>query len=68
MGNPAELPRNEQTKEPESHESFLGDFVHSAAYSAIQEPISGVTQIADAVFQTKLLPQVQFTLISLYSG
>ncbi len=60
MGNPAELPRNQQTKEPESHDSFLGDFVHSAAYSAVQEPISGLTQIADAVFQTKLLPEVQF--------
>ncbi len=59
MGNPAELPRNQQTKEPESHDSFLGDFVHSAAYSAVQEPISGLTQIADAVFHTKLLPEVQ---------
>ncbi len=60
MGNPAELPRNEQSKEPESHNSFLGDFVHSAAYSAVQEPINGITQIADAVLQTKLLPKVQF--------
>ncbi|CAN5618526.1 hypothetical protein BH10CYA1_BH10CYA1_57120 [soil metagenome] len=60
MGNPAELPRSEQSKESESHNSFLGDFVHSAAYSAIQEPINGITQIADAVLQTKLLPKVQF--------
>lgn len=60
MGNPAELPRNQQEKDPESHNSFLGDFVHSAAYSAVQEPINGLTQIADAVFHTKLLPNVQF--------
>lgn len=60
MGNPAELPRNQQDKEPESHNSFLGDFVHSAAYSAVQEPINGLTQIADAVLHTKLLPNVQF--------
>ncbi|MBS1956340.1 MAG: hypothetical protein JST89_19290 [Cyanobacteria bacterium SZAS-4] len=60
MGNPAELPRNQEHKEPESHESVVGDFLHSAAYSAVQEPINGITQIADAVFHTKLLPQVQF--------
>jgi hypothetical protein len=43
---------------------ILGDAVHSALYSAVQEPISGVTQMVDEFagqyIGTKLLPKVQF--------
>ncbi len=39
---------------------ILGDAVHSALYTAMQEPISGVTQIVDEFAGTKYLPKVQF--------
>ncbi|HEY9713161.1 MAG TPA: hypothetical protein V6C72_06805, partial [Chroococcales cyanobacterium] len=36
------------------------DFIQSAAYSALQAPISGVAQIVDSVAGTNVLPHVQF--------
>lgn len=53
-------------KAPESSQpskgagEILGDAVHAALYSAVQEPVSGVTQIVDALAGTKFLPKVQF--------
>ncbi|MBS1954335.1 MAG: hypothetical protein JST89_09115 [Cyanobacteria bacterium SZAS-4] len=51
------------TKQPPADKGvtdILGDAVHSALYTAVQEPISGITQIVDQVAGTKLLPKVQF--------
>lgn len=52
------------TKQPPAENKgvtdILGDAVHSALYTAVQEPISGITQIVDEVAGTKLLPKVQF--------
>lgn len=52
------------TKQPPAENKgvtdILGDAVHSALYTAVQEPISGLTQIVDEVAGTKLLPKVQF--------
>ncbi|HEY9731685.1 MAG TPA: hypothetical protein V6C89_07220 [Drouetiella sp.] len=39
---------------------YLADAVHSAVYTGIQEPISGVTQIVDEFAGTKFRSQVQF--------
>jgi hypothetical protein len=39
---------------------YLADAVHSAIYTGIQEPISGVTQIVDEFAGTKFQPKVQF--------
>lgn len=53
---------HEQAKPMEQSSSF-GDLVregaHSALYSAVQSPLDGVTQMADRVFDTSLLPSVQ---------
>ncbi len=57
LRNPAKQPPAEQHK---GVTDILGDAVHSALYTAIQEPVSGVTQIVDEVAGTKLLPRVQF--------
>ncbi len=40
--------------------AVLAISLHSAMYSAIQEPVSGVTQIVDQFAGTKYLPKVQF--------
>src|ERR1700722_6471144 len=45
---------------PARHGNAAEDFVRSIAYSAVQEPISGLTQIADGLLNTNLLPKVQF--------
>jgi len=57
--------RNPNKPEPpaEQHKGItdiLGDAVHSALYTAVQEPVSGVTQIVDEFAGTKFLPKVQF--------
>ncbi|CAN5175848.1 hypothetical protein BH10CYA1_BH10CYA1_39410 [soil metagenome] len=62
MSEASEL-RNPTKQPPAEHKGvtdILGDAVHSALYTAIQEPVSGVTQIVDEVAGTKLLPKVQF--------
>src|SRR3982750_70076 len=55
--------RNPTKQPPAEHKGvtdILGDAVHSALYTALQEPVSGVTQIVDEFTGTKLLPKVQF--------
>lgn len=55
--------RNSGKQPPAEHKGvtdILGDAVHSALYTAIQEPVSGVTQIVDEFAGTKMLPKVQF--------
>ena len=55
--------RNPTKQPPAEHKGvtdILGDAVHSALYTAIQEPVSGVTQIVDEFTGSKLLPKVQF--------
>ncbi len=59
--NELRKPSNPAEKAPDKGVGdILGDAVHSALYTAIQEPISGVTQIVDEFAGTKYLPKVQF--------
>lgn len=41
-------------------ESFVGNVVHSALYSGLQSPASGVIQLVDKTLGTEILPTVQF--------
>lgn len=62
MDQQAIMQPHEQAKSIEQS-SALSDLVregaHSALYSAVQSPLDGVTQMADRVFDTSLLPAVQ---------
>lgn len=41
-------------------QDYIAEAVHSAVYTGIQEPISGISQIVDEFAGTKLQPKMQF--------
>lgn len=53
--NRPELTRSDLLEEPSAVESFL----HAAAYTGLQEPVSGAAQLFDKVAGTDVLPHVQ---------
>ena len=42
------------------HESLPVQFLRSAVYAGVQQPISGVVQLADKISGSHMLPKVQF--------
>jgi len=47
-------------EQPQQHEGLISEFLHSAAYAAVQEPLKGVSQLVDHLAGTNLEKSVTF--------
>ncbi len=58
--NDATLVNATRQEQPQEHEGLIKEFLHSAAYAAVQEPVTGLSQAIDHIAGTKLEQNLTF--------